>query len=67
VDGVLGVAVVAILIKTSRSWKLLNYFLFAWRGTLGGLSEIGESATAQEERVFGDYKTGAWDFFPELL
>ena len=62
---VLGVAVVAILIKTSDSWaSFLNYFLFALcGGTLGWIVGILASpATAQEERVFGDYKTAIVGF-----
>jgi hypothetical protein len=62
---VLGVAVVAILIKTSGSWEtFLNYFLFALcGGTLGWIVGILASpATAQEERVFGDYKTAIVGF-----
>ena len=62
---VLGVAVVAILIKTSGSWAaFLNYFLFALcGGTLGWIVGILASpATAQEERVFGDYKTAIVGF-----
>jgi hypothetical protein len=62
---VLGVTVVAILIKTSGSWAtFLNYFLFALcGGTLGWIVGILASpASAQEERVFGDYKTAIVGF-----
>jgi len=62
---VLGVAVIAILIKTSGSWAaFLNYFLFALcGGTLGWIVGILASpANAQEERVFGDYKTAIVGF-----
>src|SRR5882757_132432 len=57
--------VVAILIKTSGTWAIfLNYFLFALcGGTLGWIVGILASpATAQEERVFGDYKTAIVGF-----
>jgi hypothetical protein len=62
---VLGVAVIAILIKTAGSWAaFLNYFLFALcGGTLGWIVGILASpATADEARVFGEYKTAIVGF-----
>jgi hypothetical protein len=62
---VLCVAVIAILIKTAGSWAtFLNYFLFALcGGTLGWIVGILASpATADEARVFGEYKTAIVGF-----
>lgn len=62
---VLGLAVVVTLIVVTSSYaEFLNYFVFALcGGTLGWVIGILASpSTAQEERIFGEYKTAITAF-----
>ncbi len=62
---VIAVVVIAVLAKAAGSWlDFLNYFLFALcGGALGWVTGILASpATADEQRVFGEYKTAIVGF-----
>jgi hypothetical protein len=62
---VLGLAVVVTLVVVSSSYEeFLNYFVFALcGGTLGWvIGIIASPSTAEEERVFGEYKTAIMAF-----
>jgi hypothetical protein len=62
---VLGLAVVVTLVVVSRGYEeFLNYFVFALcGGTLGWVIGILASpSTAEEERIFGEYKTAIMAF-----